>query len=371
MVRSIPQLEALGDDWNALARRLRTPVLDHDWFLSCAEAFYMNRDLSIVTARERGVLTGVAPLVLEPTTSGPKLMQIGAAKLYEPGGWLFDSPDALGELVASTVAAGRPLLLQRVPAESGVCQAFARISRRRALTASKLGRPSLGVHSRQPWERYASTLPAHLSDNLRRWHRKAERRIGPVQYSCESPAVSDVDALLERFAAVEASGWKGRHGSALQVRCDLRDFFRRYARRAAAGGRLRIATLSFGSTVAAMEISVEAYDRMWQLKIGYQDALSTYYPGLQLTLGSIRHAFERGLESYEFLGSAAPWQERWKPEPRLYHLLTSYPMTLPGIRALGRDAVAALGRRLTSSPSNGQPRSTTLATPSVSTEAAC
>ena len=371
MVRSIQQLEALREDWDTLARRFRTPVLDHDWFLSCAEAFYVNRDLGIVTVRERGALAGVAPLVLESTAAGPKLMQIGASKLYEPGGWLFASPHALGELVGAAVAVGRPLLLQRVPADSGVCQAFASVSRRLALTASKNGRPSLGVPTRQSWDRYAASLPTHLSDNLRRWRRKVERQIGPVEYTCESPAASQVNGLLERFAAVEASGWKGRQGSALQARHDLRDFFSRYATRAAAGGRLRIATLTFGSTVAAMEIAIEAYERLWQLKIGYQDALSTYYPGLQLTLGSIRYAFERGLESYEFLGSAAPWQERWKPEPRVYRLLTSYPLTLPGIRAMGHDAMAALGRRLVMPSSNGRPGSTAAAKPSVSMEAAC
>jgi CelD/BcsL family acetyltransferase involved in cellulose biosynthesis len=371
MVRSIQQLEARREDWDALARQFRTPVLDHDWFLSCAEAFYANRDLCIVTASNNGTLAGAAPLVMESTASGPRLMQIGASKLYEPGGWLFDSPDALAELVGATVAVGRPLLLQRVPAESGVCQAFAKVSRHRALTASKVGRPSLGVPTRQSWDLYATSLPKHLAENLGRWRRKAERRIGPVSYACENPAPSGVDARLERFAAIEASGWKGRHGSALEVRPDLREFFRRYAHRAAAAGRLRIATLSFGSTVAAMEISVEAYERMWQLKIGYQDALSTYYPGLQLTLGSIRHAFERGLESYEFLGSAAPWQERWKPEPRPYRLLTSYPLTLPGIRAMGHDAVAAIGRRLVPSQSTGRRRFAAFATPSVSTEATC
>jgi hypothetical protein len=55
-----------------------------------------------------------------------------------------------------------------------------------------------------------------------------------------------------------------------------------------------VTTLSFGSNVAAVELSVEAYRRMWQLKIGSNDALAKFYPGLHLTEASIRSAFERG-----------------------------------------------------------------------------
>ena len=57
-----------------------------------------------------------------------------------------------------------------------------------------------------------------------------------------------------------------------------------------------------------MELAIEACGRHWQLKIGYVDELAAYYPGLQLTEGSIRAAFAAGLDAYEFLGSAASWE---------------------------------------------------------------
>ena len=132
-----------------------------------------------------------------------------------------------------------------------------------------------------------------MTVNLRRLRRKAERELGPQSVVQRIPRPSDVPDLLEILMKVEGSGWKARNGSALRDRSDLRDFFSRYAKRAAARGSLRVTTLSFGSTVAAVELSVEAHRRMWQLKIGYNGALRAYYPGLHLTGASLRAANTR------------------------------------------------------------------------------
>ena len=78
--------------------------------------------------------------------------------------------------------------------------------------------------------------------------------------------------------SVEHSGWKGTGGSSLYQRPLLRTFFRQYALRAAARRMLRVATLSFGTTPAAVEFSVEAGNRVWQMKIGYQEALAPVLP---------------------------------------------------------------------------------------------
>jgi CelD/BcsL family acetyltransferase involved in cellulose biosynthesis len=161
----------------------------------------------------------------------------------------------------------------------------------------------------------------------------------------QQPQPSQVDDVLETLITVEDSGWKGRQGSSLARRPDLREFFRRYCRRAASRGRLRVATLSFGASVAAVELSIDAFDRLWQLKIGYHEAVAQYYPGLQLTAASIRAAFERGLEAYEFLGSAEAWEERWRPQPRFYQALLVYPFNAAGVVTACKDFAGAMWRR--------------------------
>jgi CelD/BcsL family acetyltransferase involved in cellulose biosynthesis len=346
VIRSIPQLEAIREEWDALSAPLRSPLLDHDWFLSCAEAFYRDGDLRIVTTRHRQKLVGAAPLVTEHSSGGSRLRLLGVSKLYEPSSWLTGSAEALPELIEQALGIGHPMILQRIPADSPVALALASTPRHRAFTVVRSTASSLAVDTTGSWDEYHGSLSSQITINLRRVRKKAEAAFGRITVERLSPRPPEVDASLEMVSAVEGSGWKGRLGSSLASRDDLLDFFRRYCRRAAEKGRLRVSTLRFGADVAAVELSIEAYQRMWQLKIGYQDSLSGYYPGLQLTEFSIRDAFERGLEGYEFLGSAATWEERWRPETRHFQTLAVYPVTAPGLIGACRDALNLLRRRV-------------------------
>ena len=342
MVRSIRQLDALRDEWDGLAARFATPLLGHDWFTSCAEAFHRDGDLRVMTVRDRGCLAGIAPLARG--SAGGRLELLGASRLYEPSGWLFASPAVAGELAARAVEAGHPMVLSRVPQDSPLHPALASLPAGRAVVVRRPAAPSLGVDTTGAWTAYYDGLSSHIRVNLPRLERKAAKAHGSVQFDEAWPRPAEVAAALETVVEVEGSGWKGRGGSSLGARGDLRDFFERYARRAAGAGQLRVATLRFGSSVAAVELSVEAYGRVWQLKIGYRDGLRTFYPGLLLTARSIRSAFERGLASYEFLGSAAEWQHRWAPVERRYDVTAVYPLSARGAAALCRDAASAAWR---------------------------
>ncbi len=236
------------------------------------------------------------------------------------------------------------MILQRIPAGSTLCNVLATFPRHRALTVVRSTAASLAVPTRGTWDDYYASLSSQITSNLPRVRKKAEKALGPMTVERLDPKPSEVDELLESVVAVEASGWKGRRGSALASRADLRGFFRCYCHRAAEKGRLRVSRLSFGSHVAAVELSLEAYARMWQLKIGYQHQLASFYPGLHLTESSIRSTFERGLDAYEFLGSATAWEENWRPEMRRYQTLAVYPVTAGGLVGACRDLVSALWR---------------------------
>jgi CelD/BcsL family acetyltransferase involved in cellulose biosynthesis len=346
MVQSIRRLESLREPWEAMAQRFQSPLVGHDWFLSCAEAFHRDSDISVLTTSAGGEVSGIAPLVRE----GPRVVVLGAGQLYEPCDFVYATDAAATELVEKAVALGRPLILQRVSDDSAVVRAVQGLPLTRAWRVVRESASALGVNTQGAWATYHASLSSRLRTNLPRLQRKAQKALGPMSIRHHHPTPSDVDAHLETFARVEGSGWKGRHGSSLSARPDLRRFFERYCRRVAAKGQLCMATLSFGADVAAVELSVEAYGRMWQLKIGYLDSLAAYYPGLHLTEASIRSAFERGLRSYEFLGSAARWEERWRPDARSYRLLAVYPTTPRGLAGACGDVVRAGRRRFARRP---------------------
>lgn len=347
MIQSIPQLERCRDDWQTLAAARRSPLLDHDWFLSCAEAFHAGSDLRILTVGQTGGgLAGIAPLVHERLPAGARVTHLGVSRLYEPCDWLCASPDAASALVDQGLALGRPLVLQRLPERSLVIDALRTRPWHQAMTVARATATALAVPTTGRWDVYYDSLSSHITSNLQRLRRKAERALGPMTVERVVPAPHQVDTLLESFIAIEGSGWKGRRGSDLGNRIDLRRFFRGYGHRAAAAGRLHVAWLSFGDHPAAAELSIDAYDRIWQLKIGYHEALKADHPGLQLTGSSIEWAFEQGREAYEFLGSAASWEERWRPEERRFQTVAAYPLTAPGLAGACRDAIGMIWRRL-------------------------
>ena len=63
ILRSIPQLEAVRDEWNALADHEGHALLRHDWFLSAARTLHAPTDPAVVVTRRWGRVEGIAPLV--------------------------------------------------------------------------------------------------------------------------------------------------------------------------------------------------------------------------------------------------------------------------------------------------------------------
>src|SRR3989454_167719 len=119
------------------------------------------------------------------------------------------------------------------------------------------------------------------------------------------------EILAESFR-VEAAGWKGRTGSALLSDPHRRQFYEKYATIASEKGILRLSFIRIGGEVAATQIAVESGGRFWLLKVGYDERFARCSPGHLLMVETLRYAAERGLRTFEFLGSAEPWTQVWR-----------------------------------------------------------
>lgn len=92
----------------------------------------------------------------------------------------------------------------------------------------------------------------------------------------EAPA--DLDRELDRFLAVEASGWKNRAGSAIACRPDTLAFYRALARVFHARGQLALSALLFGDRVVAADFSILHGRRLFSLKAGFDEELGPLSP---------------------------------------------------------------------------------------------
>jgi CelD/BcsL family acetyltransferase involved in cellulose biosynthesis len=342
VLRTFTELESLRDEWASLSAPFGSPLLDHDWFACAARAFHRESDLRVVTVRQNGVLAAVAPMAID--ASG-HLVFLGSTKLNEPSGLLYASETELRRLTGRLLKIGEAIVLDRLTADAPLAGLLPELTRWHAISITRETAKSYSVPTNIAWPPYLASLSSSFRRKLNGARTRAEREVGPVRFVRQAPTPEELDAALAPLVALEAAGWKGQQGSALGVRPELLDFFKSYGRRAAASGRVRVSVLWFGDIAAASEFAIEAYGRMWQLKVTYDERFAECVPGLQLIHQSIAAANAAGLSAYEFLGSAEAWQERWRPEPRSYQMSAIYPFSTSGMATAVRDAASRLSRR--------------------------
>jgi CelD/BcsL family acetyltransferase involved in cellulose biosynthesis len=98
-----------------------------------------------------------------------------------------------------------------------------------------------------------------------------------------------VASAVEIFLVLEASGWKAKRGTALiQDEGDAR-FIRRATTALAERGQCEIVTLHAGDTPVAAAVVLRHLDRAFYFKLGVDERLAKFSPGVQLTLDLTRH----------------------------------------------------------------------------------
>ena len=93
---------------------------------------------------------------------------------------------------------------------------------------------------------------------------------------------------IERFLALEESGWKGRRETALLSDPGSSTFLRAMVRLMAREGKCRIDSLELDGRPIAMAIVLASHGRAYFWKTAYAEAFRSFSPGVQLTLDLTR-----------------------------------------------------------------------------------
>jgi CelD/BcsL family acetyltransferase involved in cellulose biosynthesis len=128
--------------------------------------------------------------------------------------------------------------------------------------------------------------PKKLKELRRQRHRLAEH--GAIRFDVARTR-EDVAAALEIFMRLEASGWKGKRGTALIQDDGDAAFIRRGAPALAETEQCEIVTLHAGITPVAAGIVLRHQDRAFFFKLGIDEQFAKFSPGVQLTLELTRH----------------------------------------------------------------------------------
>jgi CelD/BcsL family acetyltransferase involved in cellulose biosynthesis len=331
-------LRTLVPEWEALAADAAepNPFYEH-WMLLPALEAYGAQGFRCIVVWDNGKLVGLLPMQLSRSFRGlpvsalrswrhrnmllctpliqaksmvrvvEALLQVRAAPLIEFD-WVAAGSLFYGALAESASAAGLPWM---------VTDAYAR---------------ALLVRDRDPRERFNS----NMKNNLRRWQarlaaagRLASRRLQPGD---------DLAAWTGEFMQLEASGWKGRAGSALACREDDRRFVAAVFGEAFRRGRLLITGLDLDDKPLARHIMLTAGEGAVSFKLAYDEAHAACSPGIVAEVDNVRQFMEtpelRWIDSNTARESTGYWRV-WKDRRTVQRVTI-------GLGGAGRLAVAAL-----------------------------
>ena len=322
--------------WNAAlgAGPHDEPMLRHEWMRAYIENFAPGATLRTFVARAGREIAAAVPLI--------ETRERSADTCFVPmTTWALpvnDHSQRGGLLLGRGWQAGLDLIWDRLQQEAGWDRLRLRDLpggapdwRLREL-AEEAGHPcGLWVSLRSPYlalpKKYAdveAALEGKFRQNLRRRKRRLAE-LGQVEYE-----LTEGDDALADFFDIEASGWKGRDGTAIAQRPELVGFYTQIARDAAKRKALALGILRLKDKPIAAHLSVVHAQRHYLIKIGYDESLHEHSPGQQLVSEAIRDSCERGLREFDFLGPCMDWKLDWESELRTHTWLTIFRPTQKG-----------------------------------------
>jgi CelD/BcsL family acetyltransferase involved in cellulose biosynthesis len=289
--RDSAALEAIADDWRNLAGRASEPNTFYEPSFALAAMPALGADAGALAVWSRSRLMGLFPVRIERHRYGPCGALIGWTHDYGPLGVpLLDheEPAAVVRALIDHIANDRslpgllmlPLITERGPFAAALDTAI----EQRDLHAASFGRHHRAALA--PGAGRDGYLERAISAGRRKELRRQRRRlsdIAPVTFKTVT-APAEINAALNDFLVLEASGWKGMAGTAAAMTPAIRQFIETAVNALAAEGKARVHRLYLNSGVIAASITLQSGDTAWCWKIAYSEGVAHASPGVQLML---------------------------------------------------------------------------------------
>jgi len=334
----LQRLAAWAEDWDRLATLApqRRPRLSHAWI---AALLHHARDNEAEVSRDFGLeptgdqwcclfasrgneLLGVMPLVAVRRKALFGVQRRAAVPPHGPRETCGDlvlapGPDgvlalaALVSIAAQTYPQPMWLELDQVCDSSPTLAAVRRgVPGMRAVIEAVRPVSYLPIHG--SFDEYLARLSKRFRKNLRRNRRQREQLAGLAFEYVEGPAAW---CELDRFVALEASGWKGRERSAIGSSPGTLEYYQSLTRALSARGWLELGFLRAEGRLLAAEINVRFAGVMHGIKCAYDESFEDYSPGNILLERSVQRAFASGVDELN-AGSDHPWTHSWGMQQR-------------------------------------------------------
>lgn len=309
-VRDEPSFLALAPDWDALVEP-GAPFLRHGWFASWWRAYGGGRDLAVATAWDGNRLIGGFPAV-----RGRGTLE-AMANVHSPWFRPLAVDDAVQDALLDEVVEAAPSLHVDALARDVVGPLARRHGR---LVAVDDRHVSPIVDTTGGWDAYWKSGKGRLGETARR-RRKLHRERSVEEHLVVEP--DDLDALLDEGLGLEASGWKGRRGTAMLSDPTTSRFYRDVAEVFVEGGLLRLSYLRVDGAMVAFDMAVLDGGCYHLLKTAYDEGLRSMAPGMTLRLAVVERCFDLGV-THDFLGDDMPYKRVFSNAERRHVAVRAY-----------------------------------------------
>ena len=277
-------LATLAAEWQALSIRAQEPA----GFLA---ADFM---LPILAQAQGGgvdcLRDDIKLLLAVPTVAGRGFDSVLASDLTASSLPLVDGEQAQEAVLAFINARKRPFLFKSIPVSSKFCVQLQALAPRLQVIKS--------------WQRAALKIDGSFENwfaqNFEHKRRKELKRLrnrlgeqGELKLETLNQS-SNLQDFVDSLLSLEAKGWKGRRGTALQARSETADVFKQICAGLQTSGKLRFWQLKHdGKAIASLFGMVEG-DRAWIVKIAHDEAFAKFSPGVLLVLDATQSLFVEG-----------------------------------------------------------------------------
>lgn len=309
----------LAGKWDGLLPDDARPFDLHCWYEAWWESFGGGEEPAVCTVHRDGELVGVFPL----RGRGRRLRSLANVHScsFRP---LARDPEALEALVGAVLERSPGgLEIYALPQDDlsvPVLESALRRAAMPSLTEPLYAAPF--VDTRGDFDVWRKQNKSRWKAPLEQKRRKMDRDHEAEFRLVEPPR--DLEAELDVGFQVEASGWKGEEGTAIDSTPETADFYRRIARAFHERGELRLNSILLDGDLVFFGLCILHGNRLYTLKSGFDETYRKLAPGLVSQLVVIERCFELGIDAVELLGEAKGWKMRFASETRPYLWMHAY-----------------------------------------------
>lgn len=317
-------IDRIADEWRDLCARTANdqPFYRPEWIRAHIRAFESQPTVVLITVRVDG-----RPCLLLPLIEGRKIFSgVPVRMLRTPvnaHGGRFDAVKVNNPHADAAIAAAWDTLkhlhgwdvleFRDIPAGSAVDQLLgeAQEGRHRIVAVPERPNPYVAVPSSPG---LLELLPpnSRLRTKLRQSRRELSQR-GTLTFSRVTAA--DRHAL-DRFYALEASGWKGKEGSAIACSPQTRQFYDEIAESAARFGYFSLYMLELNGQLLAAHFSLTSGNRCYSPKVAFDEKFKRFAPGHLIVAEILKDCVARGISGFDITGPDDEWKMKWTNETR-------------------------------------------------------